>query len=48
MTSIKNIIINAPLPLEEIRNRVNLQEKEVDFLYCDHKKRMDEEKKKQA
>lgn len=46
MTSIKNIIINAPLPLEDIRNRVNLQEKEIDSLYSDHKRRMDEEKKK--
>ena len=37
MSSIKNIIINAALPLEEIRNKVNLQEMEVDSLYSEHK-----------
>lgn len=46
MTSIKNIVINSPVPLEDIRNRVNLQENEINSLYFDHKKRMDEEKKK--
>ena len=48
MTSIKNIVINSSLPLEELRNRVNMQEREVDSLYFDHKKRMDEERKKLA
>ena len=48
MASIKNIIINAPLPLEDIRNRVNSQEREIDSLFAEHKKRMEEEKRRQA
>ncbi len=27
LNSVKNIVINSPLPLEEIRNRVSLQER---------------------
>jgi hypothetical protein len=48
VSSIKNILINVPLPLEEIRNRVNLQEREIDGLYFDHKQRMEEERRKEA
>ena len=46
MSSIKNIIINSPVPLEDIRNKVNLQEMEINHLYSDHKVRMEEERKK--
>lgn len=35
--SIKNILITAPLPLEDIRNRVNLQEQQVNSLFLEHR-----------
>lgn len=46
INSIKNIIINTELPLEDIRNRVNIQEQEINNLYLDHKSRMQELRQK--
>lgn len=46
INSIKNIIINTALPLEDIRNRANLQEQEINNLYSDHKTRMQELRQK--